>query len=259
MDIELNNVDFAYEREKVLEDIGFGLNADDFLAIIGPNGGGKSTLLKLMLGLLQPQKGSIKILGKSPKYSKNILAYVPQNTNTKQSFPITSLEVTLMGRLSKKGFGYYSKDDHKKAKEALEKVGVAHLANEHIAKLSGGQRQRVYIARALCTEARFLLLDEPTASIDTDGQIQVYGLLKQLNKDVGIIVVSHDINISVSFADKVAHVNKKLFMHDVGKSEFKQRMINELRSSHGHICPVEIISNLSCDHKEHHKTKEGKR
>ncbi len=251
--IEVKNLSFAYERQNVLEDINFNISEDDFLAIIGPNGGGKSTLLKLLLGLLKPSSGEIFIAGKKPEQSKNLLAYVPQNTNTNQIFPITSLEVALMGRLKRHGLGFYNKDDYKKARWALEKVGVAHLANVHIAELSGGQRQRVYIARALCSDAKLMLLDEPTSSIDTDGAIQIYSLLKELNKTHGIIVVSHDVNISVGFANKVAHVNKNLYMHDIENSSSKQQMINSIRSSNKHLCPVEIIANSTCSHPEHHK------
>ncbi|PID48014.1 MAG: ABC transporter [Proteobacteria bacterium] len=252
-DIILENVDFTYDRQKVLENINFSLTREDFLAIIGPNGGGKSTLLKLILGLLDPNKGKISIFGKNPRYNKNILSYVPQNTNVNQIFPITSLEVALMGRLGKKGLGFYSKEDKKKAKDALEKVGVGDLADEHISNLSGGQRQRVYIARALCCEAKLILLDEPTSSIDTDGQIQIYKLLKDLNKHLGIIVVSHNINISVSFANKVAHVNKNLYMHDVANLKAKQNIIDNIKSTNNHLCPVEIITQSTCNNPAHHE------
>ncbi len=252
-EIVLKDVKFAYEKNLVLENINFESNCDDFLAIIGPNGGGKSTLLKLILGLLKPKSGSIKILGKDPQKQKNILAYVPQNINAHQIFPITCLEVTLMGRLKAKGLGIYSKNDYKKAYEAMEKVGVRHLADENISNLSGGQRQRVFIARALCSDAKIIVLDEPTASIDTDGQIQIYKLLKKLNEHLGIIVVSHDINMAVTFANKVAHVNKNLFLHHIHKNEAKQKFIEGINLKSGHICPVEIISQAPCEHHEHHK------
>ncbi len=252
-DIVVKNLNFAYEKNVVLEDINFSVTCKDFLAIIGPNGGGKSTLLKLILGLLSPKSGEISIFGKSPQKSKNILAYVPQNTNTNANFPITSLEVALMGRLRNKGFGFFTKSDYKKAEEMLEKVGVSHLANEHISKLSGGQRQRVYIARALCTSSRFILLDEPTASIDTDGQIQIYKLLKQLNENLGIIVVSHDVNVCVSFANKVAHVNKSLYMHQTPNLKAKQNIINNIKTTNKHICPIELINQSTCNHPKHHQ------
>lgn len=252
MEIILKNVNFAYEKNLVLQDINLEYLMSDFLAIIGPNGGGKSTLLKLILGLLTPKSGFVSIDGKTPQKSKNILAYVPQNINTNQIFPITSLEVALMGRL-KSGLIFYSKDDYKKAYESLEKVGVVHLAHENINNLSGGQKQRVFIARALCSDAKILLLDEPTASIDTDGQIQIYTLLKKLNEHLGVIVVSHNINVSISFANKVAHVNKDLCLHEVGEDRAKIEAIEKINALHQHICPVEIITQTTCTNPDHHK------
>lgn len=246
-DVVLKNVSFSYDKDIILDDINLNFTCKDFLAIIGPNGGGKSTLLKLMLGLLTPNSGEIKIFNQAPNHCKQTLAYVPQNTNNTQEFPITSLEVVLMGKLKKKLFSFYTKQDYEKAKQCLEKVGILHLQNEHINKLSGGQRQRVYIARALCADARLLLLDEPTASIDTNGQIQIYQLLKQLNDQIGIIMISHDINISVAFANKVAHVNKKLFLHDIENLQAKQQIINNLEQTNDHLCSVEILSKITCN------------
>ncbi len=234
--IYVKNLSFAYQKDLVLDEVSFRFSSKDFLAIIGPNGGGKSTLLKLILGLLKPDSGEIEIEG------KNSLSYVPQNTNSNQIFPMTCLEVVLMGRLKRSWFNFYNKDDYKKANEALDMVGVSHLAHKNINSLSGGQKQRVLIARALCGEAKVILLDEPTSSIDTSGQIQVYSLLKEINKNVGIIVVSHDINIALSFANKVAHVNKKLFMHNVKENEAKQKLLLQLNASNAHICPIEILN-----------------
>lgn len=245
-DIVLKNVNFSYDRDIVLENISFNFTCKDFLAIIGPNGGGKSTLLKLILGLLKPSGGEISVFGKNPMKNNSILAYVPQNINSNQIFPITCLEVVLMGRLSKSCMNFYTKDDYKRAYLELEKVGISHLANENINSISGGQRQRTFIARALCSDAKILVLDEPTASIDTNGQIQIYGLLKELNSSLGIIVVSHDINVSVNFANKVAHVNKTLYMHDVSKNTAKQETLNHIMSSNSHICPVEFIDQINC-------------
>lgn len=245
-DIVLENVNFSYDKDVILEDINFAFSKDDFLTIIGPNGGGKSTLLKLILGLLQPQSGKISTFGKSPKKCKSSLAYVPQNTSVNQIFPITALEVALMGRLDNKIFTRYSKDDYKKAYEALEKVGVRKLHNANINNLSGGQRQRVFIARALCSDAKVILLDEPTASIDTNGQIKIYELLKKLNENLGIIVVSHDVNVSMNFANKVAHVNKTLFMHDISDTKQRQEAIKNIKPIQEHLCSVEIISQTQC-------------
>lgn len=252
-DVILKDVNFAYDKTLVLQNINFSVTCKDFLAIIGPNGGGKSTLLKLILGLIKPQSGDISIFGKNPKKSQDILSYVPQNINTNQTFPITCIEVVLMGTLGKRGLGFYSKKNYKKAYEALDRVGVKHLAHESISKLSGGQRQRVFIARALCTDSKIMLLDEPTSNIDTDGQIQIYKLLKELNANLGIIVVSHNINISSSFANKIAHVNKTLYLHETHENKAKREFIESINISSEHVCPVEIISRTPCNHPEHQK------
>ncbi|MBS6287657.1 MAG: ATP-binding cassette domain-containing protein, partial [Campylobacter concisus] len=176
--IKIRNLNFSYDKQVVLEDINLDYSSDEFLAIIGPNGGGKSTLLKLILGLLKPQSGEIKLFGKEPSEVSKFIGYVPQNFLSNQSFPMMVLEVVLMGLIDKKIFGFYSKDEKALALSALEKVDMREFANARIGELSGGQRQRVYIARALCANAKVLILDEPTASIDTKGQAEIYEILK---------------------------------------------------------------------------------
>ncbi len=227
----IKDLSFAYERNLVLQDVNLEFCQKDFLAIIGPNGGGKSTLLKLILGLLKPKTGQINIS------DRKSLAYVPQNVNANQIFPITCLEVVLMGRLSSKWFKKYDRNDYKKAHEALEMAGICHLANKNINSLSGGQKQRVIIARALCSDAKIILLDEPTSNIDTNGQIKIYSLLKKLNENIGIIIISHDVNVAVNFATKIAHVNKNLFMHE----EIKAKHLLNPNNLDKHICPIELM------------------
>ena len=174
--INISNLFYKYHKTDVLENINLTIKDDDFLAIIGPNGGGKSTLLKLILGLLTPQDGKIE-----KKIKNNQVGYVPQNTNLNIDFPITALEIVLMGHVSSKKrlFGY-SKEDISCAMASLSKVSMADFANSKIGDLSGGQRQRVFIARALCSNPKIMLLDEPTASIDVKGQREIYELLKEL-------------------------------------------------------------------------------
>ena len=239
--IEVKNLYFSYDKEYVLEDVNMSISSKDFLAIIGPNGGGKSTFLKLLLGILKPTKGEIRIFGKRPQDISLRLGYVPQDTNINKNFPIKVMDVVLQGRLgiSKKFWGY-SKEDYKIAKEALEKTGALEFADKKIGELSGGQRQRVFIARALCTEADILLLDEPTSSIDSKGQINLYSTLKEINKNSGIIVVSHDINIALSFADKVAYTNKSVYMHD-SPAKNRDKILQNIGKSSEHICPVELM------------------
>ncbi|MCF6173839.1 MAG: ABC transporter ATP-binding protein, partial [Campylobacteraceae bacterium] len=180
--LEIKNLNFAYEQQRVLENINLTVYEKDFLAIIGPNGGGKSTLLKLILGINTIQRGSIEIQGKSSLKSLNNIGYVPQNTNVNTDFPIKVSQVVLMGHTNKKIFSFgHDKNEYKKAGEALWKVGIKDLANQKIGSLSGGQRQRVMIARALYANPKILLFDEPTSSIDAEGQKKVYKLLKNLS------------------------------------------------------------------------------
>ncbi len=233
--IQVKNVFFSYDKINVLENINLTVEEKDFLAIIGPNGGGKSTLLKLILNLLTPKSGEI-ILEKGLKISD--LGYVPQNTNLNTNFPITALEVVLMGHFEEKRplFGY-GKSEISCALNSLDQVEMKEFANTKIGNLSGGQRQRVFIARALCAKPKILLLDEPTASIDIKGQREIYDLLKQLNKFMTIIVISHDISVLLNYAQKVAHINKKLVFHSLDNI---QKNINK----NEHICEVELLHNF---------------
>lgn len=244
-DIEIKNLYFGYDGVNVLEDINLQYSKKDFLSIIGPNGGGKSTLLKIMLGILEPKSGFILLFGQKPSEVTRRISYVPQDTLVNKDFPIKVMDVVLMGRLSKsKAFSNYSREDKKIALAMLEKVGMSDFANQKINALSGGQRQRVFIARALASEAEILFLDEPTASIDTAGQIDIFKLLKELNQSVGIVIISHDINVALNYATKVVHVNKTLYFHDVPKSQdFKA-----FESSNEHLCPIELITATRCNH-----------
>ena len=247
--IRIRNLSFSYDRQVVLEDISLDYSSDEFLAIIGPNGGGKSTLLKLILGLLKPQSGEIKLFGKAPSEVSKFIGYVPQNFLSNQSFPMMVLEVVLMGLIDKKIFGFYSKDEKKRALEALEKVGMSEFANARIGELSGGQRQRVYIARALCANAKVLILDEPTASIDTKGQAEIYEILKGINANgVGVVLVSHDLNIVLNYATKIAYVSKNLHIHKTHENLAKREFIEHLARTHSHFCDVEIaLGECGCE------------
>ena len=236
--INISNLFYKYHKTDVLENINLTIKDDDFLAIIGPNGGGKSTLLKLILGLLTPQDGKIE-----KKIKNNQVGYVPQNTNLNIDFPITALEIVLMGHVSSKKrlFGY-SKEDISCAMDSLSKVSMADFANSKIGDLSGGQRQRVFIARALCSNPKVMLLDEPTASIDVKGQREIYELLKELNKSICIVVVSHDISVLLNYAKNVAHINKNLVYHSLENIEKNINTQNE------HLCEVELLSALGKSH-----------
>ena len=241
--INIKNLFFKYQKTEVLENVNLTIKDDDFLAIIGPNGGGKSTLLKLILGLLPLQSGTIE-----KNIENNQVGYVPQNTNLNIDFPITALEVVLMGHISSKKrlFGY-SKDEISCAIESLNQVGMKDYANKKIGDLSGGQRQRVFIARALCSNPKIMLLDEPTASIDVKGQQEIYELLRELNKSICIVVVSHDLSILLNYAKNVAHINRSLVYHSLAEVQKNVTLADD------HLCEVELLSALGktqicCNH-----------
>ena len=236
--LELKNLSFQYDKQNVLEDVNLDILNNDFLAIIGPNGGGKSTLLKLILGLLKLKDGKII------KHLQNdSIGYVPQNTNLNIDFPITALEIVLMGHIgNKKQLFGYSKEDIACAMSSLQQVSMESHANSKIGDLSGGQRQRVFIARALCANPKAMLLYEPTASIDVKGQKDIYELLKELNKSIAIVVVSHDISVLLNYAKNVAHVNKNLVYHHL--KNIDEKIDNEDE----HMCEVELLSALGKSH-----------
>jgi zinc transport system ATP-binding protein len=234
--IEMENVWFSYEGPPVLRDVNLILEQGEFLGIIGPNGGGKTTLLKLMLGMLKPDKGRIKLLGEEPHDAGHRVGYVPQNMDFNRTFPISVMDVTLMGRLKRSRIGRsYTRDDKDKVQEILEKVGMWGYRHRPIGKLSGGQRQRVFVARALVTNPELLFLDEPTASVDHEFETDLYDLLKELNRTVTIVVITHDIGVVSSHMKSIACVNRQLMFHKGG--HITQEMIDM-----AYQCPVDLIA-----------------
>ncbi len=240
--IDIKNLSFSYKKQKVLDNINLCVKERDFLAIIGPNGGGKSTLLKLILGINSVKEGSIKTFGEKPHKNLQKIGYVPQNTNVNTDFPIKIIEVVLMGHIGTKRplFGY-AQEEKRCALGALAQVGMENFANEKIGSLSGGQRQRVMIARALCAHPKVLILDEPTASIDVDGQKQIYELLKELNSYITIIVVSHDLSFIMQYATTVVHINKTLSFHGLSKDNLAENNINQCTNK---FCEVNLFQKL---------------
>lgn len=234
--IELEGVWFSYGKSPIIQDVNMKLEQGEFLGIIGPNGGGKTTLLKLMLGILKPDRGRIALMGHDPNNTRNRLGYVPQNLDFNLSFPISVMDVTLMGRMKRKQIGKgYSADDKEIIKKVLNEVGMWDYRNHPIGKLSGGQRQRVFIARALATEPQILFFDEPTASVDHEFETDLYDLLKKLNEEVTIVVVTHDIGVVSSYMKSIACLNRNLIFHE--KGQITQDMINM-----AYHCPVDLIA-----------------
>ncbi|MCH5337010.1 MAG: ABC transporter ATP-binding protein [Campylobacter sp.] len=239
---EISKLNYAYNDELVLKNIHLSYDTKDFLAIIGPNGAGKSTLIKLILGLLKNKNNSIEFFS----FNKKDIGYVPQYTLANPNFPARVLEIVLMGLINKKILGFYTKKDKKKALEALEKVGMKEFWDKKISELSGGQRQRIFIARALVDECKILILDEPTASVDSKGAVQIFELLNDLHeKGIGIIVICHDINLVLAYSDKIAYLDKELFLHSNTKEKQRGMFLKHLYENHSHFCAVEMSLN-SC-------------
>jgi zinc transport system ATP-binding protein len=240
--VEIKNVWFAYNGQTVLEDVSLDIRQGDFIAMIGPNGGGKTTLLKLMLGLLKPDQGSIRILGDPAEKASHHIGYVSQDVHINRRFPITAIDVVLMGKLEPdKRWGRSSTQNRQEALDALERMEIKAFADSKIGELSGGQSQRVYIARALVTQPKVLLLDEPTASIDAKGQTEFYRMLKSLNKDITILVVSHDLVAISTYVKSVACINKRLHHHH--QAEITGEMLEEMYPcTDEEVCPVELVA-----------------
>ena len=230
--LEVSNLYFKYDKETVLENINFSLEDKKFMAIIGPNGGGKTTLLKLILGFLKPFKGEIKIYGKSPQEVSELIGYVPQHTNFSLDIPITVFDIVLQGRL-KKGKFFYNNKDKEKAEEVLKTLKIEEFKNRKIKDLSGGQRQKVLIARALVSEPKIIIMDEPTSAIDPTGQKEILDLIENL--EITRVVVSHDIKILLRKVDKIAFINKKAVIHEGPKLNIPKDK---------HFCEVELIEFL---------------
>jgi zinc transport system ATP-binding protein len=217
--IAVRDVSFRYGgvtgRPAVLEDVTLDVPAGEFLGLVGPNGGGKSTLLKLMLGLLEPERGSVRIFGRRPREAHALLGYVPQFRTFTRDFPISVEKAVLQGRLghSRRLFGY-GRVDREVARRAMNDVGIVDLAGRPLGTLSGGQVQRVLIARALACEPRILLLDEPTANVDARVETSLFDLLRELNRTLTIVVVSHDVGFISDYVGRVACLNKRLVCHE---------------------------------------------
>jgi zinc transport system ATP-binding protein len=209
--IEVEKLSFSYNGAAVLEDLSFTIKKGEFIGIFGPNGGGKTTLLSLLMGFLKPIKGEVRLFGTNPQGAREKLGWVPQNFQFDRHFPISVEEVVLGGRLANLTLGiFFSKKDHQIAEEALDKVGMRRFLKVPFATLSGGEAQRVLIARALASFPSLLLLDEPTASVDYAAQNEIYQLLAGLKGEMTLVMVTHDLNSAVEHVDRLFCVQKNL-------------------------------------------------
>ncbi len=233
--IALRDVGFGYASTPVLQSVNLTLAEGDFLGIIGPNAGGKTTLLKIILGLLEPDQGTVEVFGRPPAASRGSIGYVPQYAKFDAGFPIDVLETVRMGCLgpSVRALGQAGQRDL--AMAAIERVELTDLKSERLDRLSGGQLQRVLIARALVSEPRILLLDEPTASVDTRIGRSVYELLGLLSGSMTIILVSHDIGVISRYVKTIACLNVRLHYHH--SRELTDEMVE---AAYG--CPVDLVA-----------------
>jgi len=246
--VKLENIWMRYDGVTVLEDINLSINHGDFLGIIGPNGGGKTTLLKVMLGLIKPTQGQVTYPGHTLEQGRKLTGYVSQHNLFDRDFPASVWDVAIIGRCKSTGLlKRYSKADKKATEQALDTVGMIDLKDRQMGKLSGGEQQRVFIARALATEPELLLLDEPTASVDTTTQTDFYELLENLKQDISIAIVSHDLSAISIYVDKIACLNVQLYYH--GSTEIGPEVLEAT-----YKCPVQVIAHGHVPHrvlKEH--------
>jgi zinc transport system ATP-binding protein len=214
--VTVENLSFGYGGLPVLEEATFSVAEHDLVCLVGPNGGGKTTLLKLILGLLKPAAGQVRVFGLPPERARARVGYVPQRPQHDLSFPVTVIDVVLMGRLgSSRGWGPHSRADREAAMRALQDVGLAELAAKSFAAISAGQRQRVLIARALASEADLLILDEPTANVDALVEQEIYALLRRISRRATVVFVSHDLHFVTSYVERAICVNRRVAVHPV--------------------------------------------
>ncbi len=249
--ISFDQVSFRYGSTPVLEDVSFDVEPGASTCVIGPNGGGKTTLLRLALGLLEPQRGRISIFGESPEAGCRRIGYVPQAMRFDPLFPVDALDIVLMGRLDHVRFGFYSRDCREAARAALAEVGLERQAATPFANLSGGQRQRVLIARALATGADLLLLDEPTANVDLTVEAQFLDSLDRLRERISILLVTHDIDLISRLGDSVLCVNHRVHRHavsDLHGNLLREIFSGEHRLEHDRKSRHREGDHSACDH-----------
>lgn len=209
--ITIEKLFFKYEGMTTLEDVNVEISQGEFIGIFGPNGGGKTTLLKLMMGLLHPQKGKVKLFGRRPEETRHKIGYVPQAMRFDKDFPISAMEVVMMGMLkSLSWWGSYPADARQKALEALDRMGLAHKAKASFGTLSGGEAQRTLIARAIVDNPSVLILDEPTANVDVEAGAKIYEELIELNKTMTILMVTHDLQTIVDKVGRLLCVQRRV-------------------------------------------------
>ncbi len=247
--LEIDSVTAGYGDQVVLENVNLAIHEKDFIGIIGPNGGGKTTLLKVIMGVVKPFRGKIRFFTSVEENERRITGYLPQMNNLDRNFPISVTDVVLSGLMSREGFfSLYSGKQKKLAYSILEKMGIYHLRNKPVGELSGGQLQRVYLSRALISSPRLLMLDEPSTFVDTRFETDFYEILRQLNKEMAIIIVSHDVGTITWYVKTIACVNR--FLHYHRSNVITQEQLE------AYNCPIQLITHGDIPHtvlKKHEK------
>jgi zinc transport system ATP-binding protein len=234
--VELNDVWLRFDGKVILENITLVVDKNDFLGIIGPNGGGKTSLLKVILGLIKPNQGEVKVFGGPPQKNRKSIGYVPQLGRFDMEFPALVRDVIATGRLGpRKLLRGYSRKDKELVEKVLRDVDMVEFKDRHIGSLSGGEIQRVFIARALVSDPKLLLLDEPTASVDKLSDTKFWEFLNILKEVIPIILVTHDISAVSTYVEKIACLNRKLFYN--GTKQITPEMWEET-----YKCPVDMIA-----------------
>ncbi len=237
--IDIKNVSFSYGRDNALQNVDITIPRLQSGCIVGPNGGGKSTLLKLILGLLVPQSGTIRVFGKNPAKARLGIGYMPQYHQLDAALPVTVREVVQMGQL---GAGNPARVRREIVHDAMAELGICHLAEKNFSSLSGGQQQRVLISRAIACQPELLLLDEPTANIDPGAEEQFYGTLDELRRRMTVLTVSHDLGFVDRETDLVICVNKNVSIHRAedftaaSADEVYNHSVNFIKHDHKCFC-----------------------
>ena len=235
--ISIKNLWAGYDSDTILEDVSFEMFQEDYVGLIGPNGGGKTTLIRVILGLVKPDRGTISVMGMEPYQGRKHIGYVPQFQVENKQFPISVWDVVAMGRLRPSIFANFrmSSSDKQAIETALDQTGMLEFRNRTMNELSGGQRQRVYISRALVTEPKILLLDEPTSSVDSHSSTQLYDLLAKLNDHIAILLISHDLTAISTYVKTIGCVNRRLVYS--GTKEITSDMLDI-----AYECPVDLVA-----------------
>ncbi len=243
--IQLRNVGFDYENTRALSDINIDIARGEFIAVIGPNGGGKTTLMRLILGLLSPTQGEVRIFGEQPGTYPTRIGYVPQHSNTSPGFPASVEQVVLMGLAQGNTIGgkrrgiRYSREERAQAEHAMRRAGVLDLHKRRLNELSGGQRQRVLIARALITRPELLILDEPLSNIDPYGRQCILETLTGLDSQTTVVMVSHDLGITANAVTGIIAVNR--FALASTDAQLTPAMLDLMYGIHEAGCPVHTL------------------